>query len=91
MGWRKAKWALHVLGAWTDAANDDEQIAWVRNVAAVAEPYAQKGTYLNYLMDEGEARVRDSFGPKYDRMLALKNKYDPTNFFRLNQNIKPTG
>ncbi|MEK7247796.1 MAG: BBE domain-containing protein, partial [Chloroflexota bacterium] len=68
----------------------DEQIAWVRNVAAAAAPYAQKGTYLNYLMDEGEQRVRDSFGPKYDRMLALKNKYDPTNFFRLNQNIKPT-
>jgi len=90
MGWRKAKWALHILGAWEDAEQDEEQIAWVRNVATVAAPYAQKGTYLNYLMDEGEQRVRDSFGPKYDRMLALKNQYDPTNFFRLNQNIKPS-
>jgi FAD/FMN-containing dehydrogenase len=90
MGWRKAKWALHCLGTWTDPAQDEEQIAWVRNLAAAAAPYAQKGTYLNYLMDEGEARVRDSFGPKYDRMLELKNKYDPKNFFRLNQNIKPT-
>lgn len=90
MGWRKAKWALHCLGTWGDPAQDDEQIAWVRNIAKVGEPFAQKGTYLNYLMDEGEQRVRDSFGPKYDRMLALKNKYDPTNFFRLNQNIQPS-
>jgi FAD/FMN-containing dehydrogenase len=90
MGWREAKWALHVLGAWTDPAQDEEMIAWVRNIAKTAEPYAQKGAYLNYLMDEGEQRVRDSFGPKYDRMVELKNKYDPTNMFRLNQNIKPT-
>jgi FAD/FMN-containing dehydrogenase len=90
MGWRKAKWALHILGAWSDPAEDDQQIAWVRDLAAAAAPFAQSGTYLNYLMDEGEKRVRESFGPKYDRMVALKNKYDPTNLFRLNQNIKPT-
>ncbi|MEX0683649.1 MAG: FAD-binding oxidoreductase [Dehalococcoidia bacterium] len=90
MGWRKAKWALHALGTWTDPAQDEEQIQWVRDLTAVGEPFAQKGTYLNYLADEDEERVRDSFGPKYDRMVALKNKYDPTNFFRLNQNIKPT-
>jgi FAD/FMN-containing dehydrogenase len=90
LGWRGAKWSLHVLGAWTDPAKDDEAIAWVRRVATIGQPYAQKGTYLNYLMDEGEQRVRDSFGDKYERMVALKNKYDPTNMFRLNQNIKPT-
>jgi hypothetical protein len=54
-------------------------------------PWAGKGTYLNYLMDEGEQRVRDSFGDHYSRMVELKSKYDPTNFFRLNQNIKPNG
>ena len=54
------------------------------------EPWAQKAAYLNYLMDEGEQRVKDSFGKNYDRMVQLKNKYDPTNFFRLNQNIQPT-
>jgi FAD/FMN-containing dehydrogenase len=92
MGWRSSKWALHILGTWdNDPALDDKNIAWVRNVAGAMEPWRQKGTYLNYLMDEGEQRVRDSFGPQYERMVALKNKYDPTNFFRLNQNIKPTG
>ena len=90
MGWRKAKWALHALGTWEDPAEDEEQIPGCATSRRSAEPFAQKGTYLNYLVDEDEQRVRDSFGPKYDRMVALKNKYDPTNFFRLNQNIKPT-
>jgi hypothetical protein len=91
MGWRaSANWALHILGSWEDPAQNDEQIAWVRSVHAAIEPWAQTGTYLNYLMDEGEQRVRDSFGVHYERMVELKNKYDPTNFFRLNQNIKPT-
>jgi FAD/FMN-containing dehydrogenase len=92
MGWRaSANWALHILGSWEDPAQNGEQIAWVRSVAEAMSPWAQKGTYLNYLMDEGEQRVKDSFGPHYGRMVELKNKYDPTNFFHLNQNIKPTG
>jgi FAD/FMN-containing dehydrogenase len=92
MGWRaSANWALHILGSWEDPAENDEQIAWVRSVAAAMHPWAGKGTYLNYLMDEGEQRVRDSFGDHYSRMVELKSKYDPTNFFRLNQNIKPNG
>ncbi|HUF52266.1 MAG TPA: FAD-binding oxidoreductase [Dehalococcoidia bacterium] len=90
MGWRSAKWAVHALGMWEDPAEDDAQIVWVRALASSIEPWAQAGTYLNYLMDEGEGRVRASFGPKYDRMVELKNKYDPTNLFSLNQNIKPT-
>ena len=49
------------------------------------------GIYVNFLGDEGEDRARTAYGaPKYDRLVALKNKYDPTNFFRVNQNIKPT-
>jgi len=90
IGWRSAKWAVHVLGMWEDATENDKQIAWVRSVAAAMEPWAQKGTYLNYLMDEGGRRVEESFGPQYQRMVALKNKYDPANLFHLNQNIKPT-
>ncbi len=90
MGWRKAKWALHILGMWEDAADDEKNIEWVRNIDRVMKPWAQEAAYLNYLMDEGDQRIKDSFGAHYDRMVALKNKYDPTNFFRLNQNIKPT-
>jgi FAD/FMN-containing dehydrogenase len=91
IGWRSARWAVHVLGMWQNAAEDDRQIAWVRSVASAVKPWAQDGTYLNYIMDEGEQAVRDSFGGHYGRMVALKEKYDPTNFFRMNQNIKPNG
>lgn len=91
LGWRQAKWSLHVLGMWDDAAQDAAQVAWVRAVDAALSPWAQKATYLNYLMDEGEERVRESFGAHYARMVALKDRYDPDNFFCLNQNIKPTG
>jgi FAD/FMN-containing dehydrogenase len=90
LGWRGAKWSIHYLGMWADANQNEEQIAWTRKVADALKPWAQKGTYLNYLSDEGEQAVRESFGPHYKRMEELKNKYDPTNFFRLNQNIKPT-
>ena len=49
------------------------------------------GVYVNYLdKDEGEARVKAAYGPNYERLVAVKKKYDPTNFFRLNHNIKPT-
>jgi len=90
MGWRGAKWGIHILGEWPDPSENEEQIAWVRDVDAAIQPWAQKGAYLNYLMDEGEQRVKDSFGAHYKRMEELKDKYDPTNLFRLNQNIRPT-
>ncbi|MBI2913638.1 MAG: FAD-binding oxidoreductase [Chloroflexi bacterium] len=91
MGWRSAKWAVHILGMWPDPNEDDPNIAWVRNVAQAVKPWAQDGAYLNFLMDEGEQAVRDSFGRHYQRMVDLKHKYDPTNLFRMNQNIKPNG
>ena len=53
-------------------------------------PFSTGGVYVNNLGDEGEDRVRAAYGSNYDRLVALKTKYDPTNFFRLNQNIKPT-
>jgi len=90
MGWRNARWALHILGMWESPAGDGKNIEWVRNIDRAMKPWAQEAAYLNYLMDEGEQRIKDSFGAHYGRMAALKNKYDPTNFFRLNQNIKPS-
>ncbi len=55
------------------------------------QPYAKDAVYVNYLDQEGDERVKAAYAaPTYDRLVALKNKYDPTNLFRLNQNIKPT-
>jgi hypothetical protein len=53
-------------------------------------PFLVAGSYGNYVADEGDAFARAAYGPNYDRLVALKNKYDPTNFFRLNHNIKPS-
>jgi len=52
-------------------------------------PYTLGGAYVNFMMEEGEERIRATYGDNYDRLVAIKNQYDPTNFFRVNQNIKP--
>ncbi len=90
LGWRvTGKWALHILGMWQNPEETPHHIEWVRSLSNAMRPWAQSGAYLNYLMDEGDQRIRDSFGPNYARIAALKAKYDPTNLFRMNQNIKP--
>jgi hypothetical protein len=64
-------------------------IGWVQQFCTDLKPLAYNGTYINYLEDEGEERIRASYGANYDRLAQLKLQYDPTNFFRVNQNIKP--
>lgn len=87
-GHRDAQHSLLVLRMWQDPADSERNIEWARRCYRTAEPFL-KGVYVNYLGDEGEARVRAAYGVNYERLRAIKNKYDPTNFFRLNQNIKP--
>ena len=53
-------------------------------------PFLVSGSYVNYVSDEGDAFAQAAYGPSYDRLVALKNKYGPTNFFRMNHNIKPS-
>jgi FAD/FMN-containing dehydrogenase len=79
-----------VINALSPNASDTEKnIAWVREFWAAMRPYSAGRVYVNYLGEEGTDRVREAYGSNYDRLLALKNKYDPTNFFRMNQNIRP--
>ena len=80
---------FNLTGTVADAAGFDEEREWVREFHAALEPF-QTSVYVNFLMEEGEERIRDAYGPeKYDRLKALKRKYDPDNFFSLNQNIPP--
>jgi hypothetical protein len=72
-----------------DAAETGAGIKWARDCWEAMQPYVERSNYVNDLGDEGEVRIREGYGPNYDRLLFLKNKYDPTNFFRLNQNIRP--
>lgn len=68
----------------------DEEREWVRDFWSALEPHQTSGVYVNFLMNEGEDRVREAYGTKkYDRLKALKRRYDPGNLFRLNQNIPP--
>ena len=89
---REAPFLFSVDAVWDDPAQNDEVIAYSRRYLAEMEPYSTGGMYVNFagLGEEGEDLVKSAYGANYDRLVALKNKYDPTNLFRLNQNIKPT-
>jgi FAD/FMN-containing dehydrogenase len=86
---RDAEFVMNVHGRWHDAEDDDKCIAWTRDLFQAAAPFATGGVYVNFMTEEETDRVRSAYGDGYSRLAQLKAKYDPTNFFRLNQNIKP--
>lgn len=88
---RQSKYILNVHGRWETAEEDARCIAWARELFTAAAPHATGGVYVNFLTEEEGDRIAAAYGPSYKRMVELKNKFDPTNLFRLNQNIKPTG
>ncbi len=80
---------FNITGATDSAEGFDRESAWARDMWSALSPH-HTGVYVNFLMDEGEARIRQAYGAaKYHRLTSLKRKYDPGNFFRLNQNIPP--
>jgi FAD/FMN-containing dehydrogenase len=90
LGSRHAAFNLHFLGMWTDPADTDRNIDYIRNLAGSLKPWSTGAAYLNFLGDEGMSRIEASFGPaKFARLQELKAKWDPTNLFRHNQNIPP--
>lgn len=82
-------WDASFLAQWADPAESDNNIRWARDAWAALQPFSEQGVYVNNLGAEGDDRIRSAYGANYERLAALKNAYDPTNFFRLNQNIKP--
>lgn len=89
-GQRRAPWNVHILSMWEDPADTERQVAWTRDFHAALAPYTTGGAYLNFIGNKGNERVRAAFGErKYARLVELKRRYDPTNLFRLNQNIPP--
>jgi hypothetical protein len=93
LGRRDVPWCYHALALWTEPGQEaaDAHLRWGRALAADLAPHTTPGVYLNYTSDQGEEKVRLSYGPeKYARLVALKDKYDPDNLFRLNQNIRPS-
>jgi hypothetical protein len=89
--YRDARYNFLMVGMWTDPAEDDRNIPWVRDFWQALQPFSSGNIYVNYESDVGVDRVNAAYGAAtYNRLVALKNTYDPTNFFRLNANIKPT-
>ncbi len=72
-----------------DPANADAIRDWTVDYFEALHPYSAGGAYVNMMMDEGQERVRASYGDNYDRLARIKAKYDPDNMFRVNQNIQP--
>jgi FAD/FMN-containing dehydrogenase len=88
---RHAQHSCLILAAWADPTESNQHIAWARQLAEATKPFLEDAVYVNYLGEgEGEARVRAAYGANYERLVAIKQQYDPANLFRLNQNIRPT-
>jgi FAD/FMN-containing dehydrogenase len=90
-GHRDAEYMVHPITGWQDPADTERHIDWVGRFSEAMRPFTTGGVYLNFEPDEGEERVRAGYGAeKYARLVELKDKWDPENLFRVNQNIKPS-
>jgi len=87
--YRETTWAEVIVGVDPDPANKDKITNWARNYWEAVHPYSAPGAYVNFMMEEGAARVEATYGPNYAKLQAVKAKYDPGNLFRVNQNIAP--
>jgi FAD/FMN-containing dehydrogenase len=90
-GHRNWPFNMVITTMWTDPKDSEANIGWTREFWEAMKPFLAEAAYVNYLGDVDEEGVRSAYGKKYERLAALKQKYDPTNFFRMNQNIKPSG
>jgi FAD/FMN-containing dehydrogenase len=88
---RELPWCVHPLGLWEDPADDEQGIAWARNVCADMREWSTGGVYLNFIGDEGEDRIVAGYGGRenYDRLARVKAEFDPDNVFHSNHNIVP--
>jgi FAD/FMN-containing dehydrogenase len=87
---RDVLYAMNVHTRWTDPGEDKKCITWAREFFAASAPHALGSVYINFLTEDESERISQAYGKNYDRLVEAKNKYDPDNLFRQNQNIKPT-
>ena len=86
---RDAGFVYNMLALWKDPAENELHTGWAKGAFEALRPVSLGGAYINFLGDDGQERVRGAYGPNYARLAELKGRYDPTNLFCLNQNIKP--
>jgi FAD/FMN-containing dehydrogenase len=87
---RDTTWAQVIVGVDPDPANKDRIVSWAREYWDALHPYSAGGAYVNFLMEEGREQVTATYRDNYDRLVAIKGQHDPTNLFRVNQNIRPS-
>lgn len=87
--YRDSNWAAVIVGVDPDPANKEKITNWTKAYFDALHPHSAGGAYVNFMMEEGQDRVRAAFRDNYDRLAAIKKRYDPSNFFRVNQNIQP--
>jgi FAD/FMN-containing dehydrogenase len=88
-GHRDATFAPVIAGMWPDPADNEANIAWVKDYYAATAPLSEEGGYVNFMAGDDQDRVRANYGVSYDRLVGVKRRFDPDNLFRNNQNIKP--
>ena len=86
---RQSEYDIGFMAQWRDPAETDTHVAWARDATAAMQPFSSGAYLLNFLAEEGDDTIRAAFGDAYPRLAEIKARYDPTNFFSINQNIKP--
>jgi FAD/FMN-containing dehydrogenase len=86
---RVAVWAEAIVGVDGDPATKEEITAWAKEYWSALHPHSLGGAYINFMMEGGDERIRATYGKNYERLAKIKKRYDPTNVFRVNQNIRP--
>ena len=86
---RDATWSMVIAGIDPQPSRAGAISAWAKRYWEAVHPYTMGGAYVNFMMEEGEDRIRATYGGNYERLAAVKRRYDPGNFFRVNQNIRP--
>ena len=88
--YRDATFATVIAGVWPDPADNENNVTWVKDYYQALEPHSAAGGYINFMDADDQGRIKDNYKGNYDRLAAIKRKYDPTNLFHMNQNIRPT-
>ncbi len=88
-GDRSSPYVLNLLGNWSEKSEDDANVSWVRNLFQSLRPTMTPGVYINFMSGDEDDRVREAYHERWERLITVKSRYDPDNFFRLNQNIPP--
>ncbi|HVR28471.1 MAG TPA: FAD-binding oxidoreductase [Thermoanaerobaculia bacterium] len=86
---RDARFSTVIAGAWPDRADDEANVRWVREYWAALRPHSEEGGYVNFMSADDQDRVESNYGGHYQRLVAIKSRYDPANLFRVNHNIRP--